>query len=271
MDHHAIPGPTPESRQARARRAFFKGGRAPVPRGYHLAGVALPPHAETQHILMTGAPGTGKTVAFHQLLEQIRANHQRAIIYDKMGVYTQRFYRKNHDVLFNPLDARFPGWHLWAECRQAADFDRLADAFIPSTMAGHDPFWCHAARVLFAVTARKLQGTPSTAQLLRYLLMADLQEIHALFKNTEAEPLVSDQAAKLALSVKAMLAVNCRSMLSLGDTNNPFSIRQWIEEEGNDSCLFITSRDDMHATLTPLIATWLDVATSAMLSLPTEP
>jgi type IV secretory pathway TraG/TraD family ATPase VirD4 len=104
--------------------------------------------------------------------------------------------------------------------------------------------------------------------LLRYLLMADLSRIKEIFANTEAESLISEDAAKMALSVKAVLAVNLRAMLYLKETENPFSIRQWVNDDQGDSCIFITSREDMHATLSPLIASWLDVASNSVLSLP---
>lgn len=233
-----------------------------------IGGIPVVKDSEVQHIMISGSTGTGKTVCISNLLEQIREKGQRAIVYDKMGAYTERFYREGKDVLLNPLDSRFPGWNIWGECTLNSDFDRLAESMIPMATTGQDPFWTQAARILFSVAGRKLaNNNPSTKQLLHYLLMSDLTKLNGLFSGTEAESLVSEDAAKMALSVKAVLAVNLRAMLYLEDVKDPFSIKKWIQDEKDDSWLFITSREDQHATLTPLIATWLDVASSSILSL----
>lgn len=235
---------------------------------YYIANVPMPARSETQHIMISGAPGTGKTVCISKFIEQIRKQKKRAIIYDKMGTYTQRFYREGKDILLNPLDIRFPGWNIWTECKIPSDFDRMAESMLPMPISGQDPFWTHAARVMFSVAGRKLaHKNPTTRQLLRYLLMADLGRIKEIFANTEAESLISEDAAKMALSVKAVLAVNLRAMLYLQETKNPFSIRNWVKNDEDDACLFISSREDMHATLTPLISSWLDVASNSILSL----
>tara|TARA_R110000868_G_scaffold266583_1_gene525829 strand:- start:46485 stop:48323 length:1839 start_codon:yes stop_codon:yes gene_type:complete len=237
---------------------------------FMIANVPLVIGSEVQHTMITGSTGTGKTVCMSSLLSQIRAKKQRAVVYDKMGTYTQWFAREGKDIILNPLDERFPGWHTWGECRMASDYDRMAESMISMQGSGHDPFWIQAARIMFSVANRKLKGQCKTSQLLSYLLKADLSHIKDIFANTEAESLVSEDAAKMALSVKAVLSVSLRSMLYLDDVKNPFSIRQWVEEDKDDSWIFITSREDQHATLAPLIASWIDVASNAMLSLPPD-
>lgn len=236
---------------------------------YKIANVPLIKDSETQHIMITGSTGTGKTTCISSLLDQIRTKKQMAVIYDKKGVYTERYYREGKDILLNPLDTRFVGWHLWAECKEPSDFDSMAEAFIPMPVTGTDPFWINAARIMFSVAARKLaKENPSTSQLLRYLLMADLNKIKEIFTDTEAESLVSEDAAKMALSVKAVLAVNLRSLLYLEETDNPLSIRDWIRSNNEDRWIFITSRQKQHSTLKPLIVSWINVATNELLSLP---
>lgn len=234
-----------------------------------LSNVPIIKDSEIQHILITGSVGTGKTVCISEILAQVRQKKQRAIVYDKMGVYTQRFYRPEKDILLNPLDKRCPRWNIWAECRNAADYDTLAESLMPMPTQGQDPFWIMAARIVFAVAARRLKhrGETSTASLLRYLLMADLNRIQELIANTEAESLASEKAEKMALSVKAILSTYLKSLRYLTEGIQPFSIREWIANESDDSWIFITSRGDQHATLRPLISTWLDIAANAMMSL----
>jgi DNA helicase HerA-like ATPase len=64
-------------------------GRSGLPYDVTLAGIPLFREAETDHILVCGAPGSGKGVAIKELLDQIRARGDRAILYDPSGEYVQ--------------------------------------------------------------------------------------------------------------------------------------------------------------------------------------
>ncbi|MBI3530559.1 MAG: type IV secretion system DNA-binding domain-containing protein, partial [Betaproteobacteria bacterium] len=64
---------------------------------FTLAGVPIFRETETDHILVCGAPGSGKGVAIKELLDQIRARGDRAILYDPSGEYVQVYYRHGKD------------------------------------------------------------------------------------------------------------------------------------------------------------------------------
>jgi type IV conjugative transfer system coupling protein TraD len=238
---------------------------------YSIAGISLPKNSETQHIQLAGTTGSGKTVAIRELLETIRARGERAIIYDKGGTYLSRFYREGEDVLLNPLDTRGRSWNVWAECEDKADFEALAEALMPMPINNTmDPFWVNAARMIFVSTAHELKNDPhrSNLTLLQYLLTADLGSIHNLLRNTESESLVSEKVQKTALNVKTVMATYLKSLLYLQDEGQPFSIRNWILNEKEGSCLFVSSDGRKHPTLRPLISAWINTATKELLSLP---
>ena len=50
--------------------------------------IPWPERAETQHTIISGTTGSGKTVLISDLVAQIRARGERCILYDKMGSYT---------------------------------------------------------------------------------------------------------------------------------------------------------------------------------------
>ena len=77
-------------------------------RPYSIAGIPYPERTETQHTIVSGTTGSGKTVLISDLVSQIRARGERCVIYDKMGSYTRAFFDPGRDVLMNPLDARAP-------------------------------------------------------------------------------------------------------------------------------------------------------------------
>lgn len=231
----------------------------------------MPTNFECGHILIHGTTGSGKSVCIKELLDQIRTRGDRAIIYDKSCDYVRSFYERG-DVILNPLDERTASWHLWNECRDSADYDSLAAALMPMPAGTTDPFWINAARIIFAAAARQMQGQEnrSMLNLLKSLLTADLAMMEQFLRGTEAATLVSEKIEKTAISIKSVLATYLKSLKYVKDADNPFSIREWVQDDsqnGTGNWLFISSLSDRHETLKPLISMWLDLAANALMSL----
>ena len=245
-------------------------------RPYRIAGIPYPERTETQHTIVSGTTGSGKTVLISDLVAQIRARGERCVLYDKMGAYTRAFFDAERDVLLNPLDARAPRWSPFLEARNPRDFDMMAAALIPQQKDTVDPFWVTAARQLFSNGAGVFwkKGVTENKVLVDHLLKTDLTALAEAMEGTVAQSIVDPENPKTALSVRAMLTANLSALEFLPDTGKPFSIRDWIGEgdanRDRGSFLFLTSRGDQHASLRGLISTWLEIAVNAMLSLGQE-
>ena len=245
-------------------------------RPYRIAGIPYPERTETQHTIVSGTTGSGKTVLISDLVAQIRARGERCVLYDKMGTYTRSFFDADRDVLLNPLDARAPRWSPFLEARNPRDFDMMAAALIPQQKDTVDPFWVTAARQLFSNGAGVFwkKGVTENKVLVDHLLKTDLTALAEAMEGTVAQSIVDPENPKTALSVRAMLTANLSALEFLPDTGTRFSIREWISREDGDKdsggFLFLTSRGDQHASLRGLISTWLEIAVNAMLSLAQE-
>ena len=241
-------------------------------RPYRIAGIPFPERTETQHTIVSGTTGSGKTVLISDLVAQIRARGERCVLYDKMGAYTRAFFDAECDVLLNPLDARAPRWSPFLEARNPRDFDMMAAALIPQQKDTVDPFWVTAARQLFSNGAGVFwkKGVTENKVLVDHLLKTDLTALAEAMEGTVAQSIVDPENPKTALSVRAMLTANLSALEFLPDTGKPFSIREWISKEDGNGFLFLTSRGDQHASLRGLISTWLEIAVNAMLSLGQE-
>lgn len=237
-----------------------------------LAGVPLIKNSETQHILLTGTTGAGKSVCMQDLMDQVRMRKQRAIVYDIEGTFIPAYFRPDKDIILNPLDERSVSWNIWQECFDLADFESIANALMPLHLAGTDPFWINSARIIFSSASMKLltQNKCSTRELIQPLFTEDLGGLCALLRGTVAESLVSDRNEKTALSIKATLATYCKALMYLYEEKNKplFSIRKWLTEESGDGWLFIASNALKIDALKPLLSVWLDVAAKTVLSLP---
>ncbi len=260
-------------RLARRRDARLGGlsrvSRAPPAVPYRIAGVPYPVRTETQHTIVSGTTGSGKTVLISDLVAQIRDKGERCVVYDKMGSYTRAFFDPARDVLLNPLDARAPRWSPFFEARNPRDFDTMAAALVPQQKDTVDPFWVTAARQLFSNGAGVLwkKGITENSVLVDHLLKTELTALAQAMEGTVAQSIVDPENPKTALSVRAMLTAHLGALELLPDTGTPFSIREWIGQEDRDGFLFLTSRGDQHASLRGLISTWLEIAVNALLSL----
>jgi type IV secretory pathway TraG/TraD family ATPase VirD4 len=232
-----------------------------------LGGVPFARAQEPLHVLLAGSTGTGKTTGIVEMLLGIMARRDRCIVLDPNGSYLSRFYREG-DVILNVFDRRSPGWSPFNEVRRVYDFDKVARSIVPDGN-GPDAAWHFYAQTLIAEVMRALiaRGENTTAALIEALTVMPAEELKTLVAGTPVAGLFDKDAAKALASTRFVLASFLKpyQYLQAGD----FSLRGWLESgTGN---LYITWREDMTASLAPLMACWVDVLCTATLSLPADP
>ncbi|MDO6415342.1 type IV secretion system DNA-binding domain-containing protein [Sphingomonas sp. BIUV-7] len=234
---------------------------------FAIGGVFVPSAFEPEHILLCGAPGTGKTNLIVKMLDGIRREGRRAIIYDTAGTFVEKFYRPDRDIILNPLDRRTSHWSPWGDVPRDYHYDQIAESTIPDK-AG-DPFWAKAARGTLVAVLRKLAREKEmlVSILLDRLLRSKLKDLAAFAAGTDAAAFISTEGERTSAGIQAELASVMRSFSYLDDTRKGLSIREWVENEKGDGWLFITVKADQLPSLRPLITVWLDIAISAIMSL----
>lgn len=248
-------------------------------------GLALFKHDfEVQHLGIKGTTGAGKSVAIRKLLRWIRKRGDKAIIYDKGCTFVGKFYDPTQDTILNPFDARCADWDIWCDAKEAPDFENMANALIPQHGEG-DPFWVDSARTIFSSTGYRMrddqEGERTTERLLNLMLTSELEELGSYLKGTESASLVSDKIQKTAISIKSVLATYIKSLRFLDGLNRAgkdgqpdrkkFSITDWIQDDNQRGFLFLSSAARQHASLRPLISSWLAIASNAILGLEEDP
>jgi type IV conjugative transfer system coupling protein TraD len=245
------------------RRALWRHARG----SFAIGGVAVPDAFEPEHILICGAPGTGKTNIIVKMLAGIRKRGKRAIVYDTAGTFVEKFYRPGIDVLLNPLDVRSDRWSPWVDVPRDYHYDQIAESTIPDKSG--DPFWAKSARGTLVAVLRKLARQERTlvSILLDTLLRSKLKDLAAFAQGTDASAFISMDGERTSAGIQAELASVMRSFAYLDDTEDGLSIRDWVANEKDDSWLFVTVKADQLPSLRPLITVWLDIAISAIMSL----
>lgn len=233
-----------------------------------LAEVPMPKNAETEHIMICGTTGSGKTNTINHLLAQIKQLGHKAIIVDTGGGFVERFYDASQDKLLNPFEKQTENWDLWSECVEEYDFLELSESLIPPNK--YDSFWSKAAQQLLSETLFRLSKneTQSMDVLLEMLLSKPLNEIVHHYKNSFVSAYVDPATEKTALGIRATLVSAVQNLKHFKQMNKvSFSIRQWLSHEPDTSWLFMSSLPSQRETLKPLMSAWLSIAVKNLMSM----
>lgn len=232
-----------------------------------IGSVPLIKGTETQHILVSGGTGSGKTNCFNEILPQIREQKQKAIVVDVTGNFVKKYYREDKDFLMNPFDERGQKWHPWIECREDFDYDSIAESFIPLSNHEESDFWRRSSQAVFSSILQKMKNEKTNSTLSEMILKKPLDILCSYLDGTKAVSFLDPSSERTAASIRSVAASFLSCLDKLPDTKKPFSIRDWIQSEVNDSWLFLSTSFSQRATLTPLISSWLSIAIRSLLQM----
>lgn len=239
---------------------------------FTIGGIPYSVQGESQHTMVIGANGVGKTVLISDLVEQIRARGDKAIIYDKKCDYIRWFYDKEKDFILNPFDERGVNWNLLGEMENIGHIKPLTQAFIPDkpNHSGDSGIWEEAARVAMSGILEKMvlnNKRLTNKEIVDQVLKRDMKEVAKLVQGTYAQSILDANSPKTAGSVLFVIGAHLNSLrLTNGTIDKSFSIRKWVKDKNRDSILFITSQEDLSSELIPLQTAWLEIAISSILS-----
>lgn len=234
--------------------------------------VPIPEAVETTHFLMAGAPGSGKSLAFRQLLNSARKRGHRAIVADLGGEFVKHYYRPGKDLILNPFDKRTKHWSPFAEMRQSMDAARIAASMIPEGIGESKEWNGYARAVLEGILERCYETDQATNQaLVYYALGANTKELAELCANTPAGIYFVEGNERQLGSIRGILASYIKPLTYLRPEagRDSFSVRAWIENDG-DTWLFVTYRKDQLDALRAMLAAQIDTACVTILSMESE-
>lgn len=233
-----------------------------------LAGVPYPFDAESEHTIITGSPGSGKSGAIHDLMKSVRARGDRAVIYDPELEYIAKHFDPDTDLILNPFDDRSPQWSPFYDAKDHVDWDRLAHGLFKDPKSG-DPYWTNVARSLFSWTCFTLQERNPRADLEMALgyFFDPTARLASLLEGTPAHKHISGDAGPRVSSIQSVLVEGVTPLVYLLGKGEPISIRKWVNREQRTPGYLFLSAPETHAdTLAPLLSFWSEIAISALLS-----
>ncbi|WP_375327477.1 type IV secretion system DNA-binding domain-containing protein [Candidatus Tisiphia endosymbiont of Nemotelus uliginosus] len=232
------------------------------------AGLPLVKSSERQHLLLTGTTGTGKTNTLNELLPQIRAQKERAIIVDLTGTFVERFFNPKIDKLLNPFEKNSQHWLPWNDCQAISDFDDVASSF-SSYNPRADDFFAKNAELVLSEGLQLYKDSKDIKKLVNTIIYSDNKAFARIFKNTAVAGIISNSAPETSAGIQATVSKNIAALKHLQLGGN-FSIRKWFTNPLETGWLFITASPNQRSTLCPLISAWISIAIKALMDRPTN-
>lgn len=109
-------------------------------------GASLSIRSESEHFLLVGATGAGKTTVIRYLANQILKQNAKVLFHDSKGDLTATLPTTDF-VLLAPHDARSVIWDIGRDCRGPAAARELAAALIPMSS---ETMWTNGSRMILA-------------------------------------------------------------------------------------------------------------------------
>ncbi len=235
--------------------------------------VKLPIEYETQHLLVLGKTGMGKTTLLSQQMQVVRNEGLKAIVYDFKGDYIRKFFDPEHDKLLNPLDKRSVAWNIFNDIQTELDATAVATSLIPPAL-GEKEFWYTGARTVFLAILRTcMRENKKTNAAIWEMLSMDSESLYnKLDEHNEGaackfiEPGAKGQTA----GVLATLIQHTQIFEKMKHLDGDFSLRKWLYNEAENGLLFIVGHEQVKDLLRPMLSLSVDFLTRSVLSLPDD-
>ncbi len=226
--------------------------------------------AEVEHILISGATGTGKSQIMDGLLRTLRARGDRCVVIDHSGGFLSR-HGQQGDLLLNPFDRRSPSWSPFAEIETDYDYRRVANAIIPEAVGGGEKAeWICYAQTLLSDVLRVLHinNERSPQVLHRLLTSASPEHLRRFLEGTTSAIFSERENARLLGSVRGVMSPYIGFLQYLRPTaGREFSVRRYIRQEDRKSWLFLPYREDQMDELRAFLSCVSGIAMLEALSL----
>ncbi|BAP87776.1 putative type IV secretory pathway VirD4 component [Burkholderiales bacterium GJ-E10] len=237
-----------------------------------IGGCPIPISMETLGIVMSGAPGTGKSFSVTGVLDTLttRDAGDGGFVADRSGIYLSRYYSHGRgDIILNPLDRRAASWSPLSEFEDEWSGENLARSLVPMGDPSQEEWNAPARLFLSAILAHCHRHDMKNRDILRLAIADPAESLQEVLAGHSAAGLIQPGAEKFFASVRATVTtfISPLNRLDPSAGRDAFSIRRWVGED-RGAWVFWPYRTDQMIPMRSLIACMADVYCEAVMVLP---
>lgn len=222
-------------------------------------GAPMPRDRESDHGMLSGASGSGKSRALDETLEDLRRRGDRVVCFDN-GAEFCRTHRRGGDIVFSPFYGKSPGWSLRNEVRQPKrDWPFVTECAIPDCEGSEKP-WRGYARTMLAALGQTVGANSDNAELCRLMCHADPEELAIALQGTVAAGYCSRGGGEFLASIRGVAATHLSGWHTMKD--GAFSLKSFMQSKA-PAWLWLPYTDAGLAAARSLFGTWASILVSA--------
>jgi hypothetical protein len=209
------------------------------------------------HFGIFGATGRGKSTLIREILHQVQARGETAVIYDPKGEFRDEFYDESRgDSIYDPTDSRGVYHAFESEAKDEAQATPWGSAFWPE-LPRSQPFFRNYAKGIFSFLMSRYPAPMST---LGYWLAHPEKEVAPKLKGTEFAVATDPKAPQQGAGIWATLgevSKALRMMPATPEGRRQFSVREFAAKR--TGWIFMTSDPLTAEALLPLQSAVIDL------------
>ena len=270
-DQH-IRGPRMLSGEEHNRK-IKKGMKKFIKGVLRLGGISVSPKMETEHFLVVGGAGAGKTTSVQgPVIAHHMEKGSRGLILDTKTDFTSRFLNfekaKYDNMLFCPLDERTVGWTLMNDIKDVSDIERVAYRLIPPGLTS-DPTWSDGAREILIglLHYARREGLTKNSDLWELFTNTSPKKKFKILSSISAgragAERLNPDAARTAAGYHGNFVGRVRPLEYLPDGD--FSVNDWVEN--GTGFIFCLNTFNLSDLIRPVLSVFVEMVAARLLSL----
>ncbi len=230
--------------------------------------IRVPFGTASTHFGFCGASKTGKTNGINELLIQDRGIRSKCLIVDPRGQFFAKHGRPG-DKILSLFDLRQKKWDFW--CEKIA-FKFLADALVEvKESSSQTKFFDKSGREILTAVLKHTKSIEELWQVVNY----DMKSLHDFLidKKELSKQLLGEGAGGQSAGIIATSILNMNFIKVMnhhvherekntGKKEEFFSLTNWVNDDSDDSWIFIIEEIRNLPEAQPLHRLWFDIVTS---------
>jgi type IV secretory pathway TraG/TraD family ATPase VirD4 len=240
-----------------------------------IADIKTPVDDETKHFFIVGRTGSGKTQTLKRVVTHLQTSGSKIILYDNKGDYIPTNYKKERDIIFNPIDERSAHWTIFNDCTSKMDIEQvICHGMIPGSGGSRDPFWANASRevfrgILYYCYRNKMYSNAKIWDVLSSGASKIVKILNTIPEGRTGREMILDSSSKQTQGIMAMLLQYTAILELMATEDGGFSIRKWLHDP-KPGTLFLVNHSKSKDVLKPILTLLLEMASHEVLSMPDD-